>query len=200
VFAVWVLQAACAWVCVCVCCSTPGTQPRPANTRACTHTQKASVEGSPGALALLGNAWLERHKDVVEAWGAAYHDATWMPLVALLQVRWGVFVCALLVWLRVRLCLLHLCTHAHSDTATHACACMRVCSCAHAQAEPPSDGARLRQVLKDTFSRFNAAIEGCACAGVACSWRQLRASMRVFAWPVCVRTALSRPVPHCQQH
>jgi hypothetical protein len=38
---------------------------------------------------------------------------------------------------------------------------MRVFMHTHAQAEPPPDAARLRQVLKDTFSRFNAAIERC---------------------------------------
>lgn len=50
------------------------------------HYVQWSVESSPAALDLLGVAWLERHKDVVEEWGAAYHDATWMPLVHMLRV------------------------------------------------------------------------------------------------------------------
>lgn len=41
-----------------------------------------------GALeALLGRDWLERQRDAVEEWGARYHEATWAPVVALLQVR-----------------------------------------------------------------------------------------------------------------
>lgn len=75
------------------------------------HYIQWSVESSPAALHLLGVAWLERHKDVVEDWGAAYHDATWMPLVNMLR------------------------------------------------ADPPADPVRLKQVLKDTYNSFNAAIE-----------------------------------------
>ena len=51
------------------------------------HYIQWSVESSPAALELMGVAWLERHKDMVEEWGAAYHDATWMPLVNMLRVR-----------------------------------------------------------------------------------------------------------------
>jgi hypothetical protein len=51
------------------------------------HYIQWSVETSPAAVELLGSAWLERHKDLVEEWGAGYHDATWMPLVHMLKVR-----------------------------------------------------------------------------------------------------------------
>lgn len=51
------------------------------------HYVQWSVENSPTALELLGVFWLERHKDVVEEWGAAYHDAAWMPLVDMLKVN-----------------------------------------------------------------------------------------------------------------
>jgi hypothetical protein len=50
------------------------------------HYIQWSVETSPAAVELLGSAWLERHKDLVEEWGAGYHDATWMPLVHMLKV------------------------------------------------------------------------------------------------------------------
>ncbi|KIZ02022.1 Exocyst complex component 7 [Monoraphidium neglectum] len=49
------------------------------------HYVQWSVEGS-AAEALLGRDWLERHKDLVEDWGARYQDLTWGPLLALLQV------------------------------------------------------------------------------------------------------------------
>jgi exocyst complex protein 7 len=51
------------------------------------HYVQWSVEGSPAALALMGSEWLERHKDLVEEYGAKYHEGVWMPLVRLLQVR-----------------------------------------------------------------------------------------------------------------
>lgn len=54
------------------------------------HYIQWSVETSPAAVELLGSAWLERHKDLVEEWGAGYHDATWMPLVHMLKVGRGV--------------------------------------------------------------------------------------------------------------
>jgi exocyst complex protein 7 len=50
------------------------------------HYVQWSVESSAVALELLGVPWLERHKDIVEEWGAAYHDATWMPLVHMIKV------------------------------------------------------------------------------------------------------------------
>ena len=50
------------------------------------HYVQWSVENS-GALGLLGQEWLERHKDLVEECGAKYHDLVWMPLVNMLQVR-----------------------------------------------------------------------------------------------------------------
>eukprot|EP00879_Flechtneria_rotunda_P025217 GHRR01026787.1.p1 GENE.GHRR01026787.1~~GHRR01026787.1.p1 ORF type:complete len:607 (+),score=217.54 GHRR01026787.1:931-2751(+) len=74
------------------------------------HYVQWSVESSPG-LSLLGVAWLERHKDAVEDWGAQYHKLTWMPLIELLKV------------------------------------------------EPPSDIAKVKLMLKDTFTAFNTAIE-----------------------------------------
>jgi hypothetical protein len=49
------------------------------------HYAQRTVEGSP-AERLLGREWLERHKDGVEEWGARYHDITWGPVLALLQV------------------------------------------------------------------------------------------------------------------
>jgi hypothetical protein len=52
------------------------------------HYVQWSVEGS-AAEALLGRDWLERHKDLVEDWGARYQDLTWGPLLALLQVTGG---------------------------------------------------------------------------------------------------------------
>lgn len=51
------------------------------------HYVVVSVEGCAPAARALGVDWLERHKDAVEDWGAKYHEATWMPLVALLKVR-----------------------------------------------------------------------------------------------------------------
>ncbi|KAG2433194.1 hypothetical protein HYH02_012736 [Chlamydomonas schloesseri] len=39
----------------------------------------------PGGLAVLGRAWVERHKDIVEHYGAAYQDASWKPLAELLE-------------------------------------------------------------------------------------------------------------------
>lgn len=60
------------------------------------HYVQWSAEGG-AAEALLGRDWLERHKDLVEDWGARYQDITWGPLVALLQVgvcgHTGVRVC-----------------------------------------------------------------------------------------------------------
>lgn len=44
-----------------------------------------TVENS-AALQLLGVDWLERHKDMIEDYGAAYHEATWMPIVQMLTV------------------------------------------------------------------------------------------------------------------
>lgn len=52
------------------------------------HYVQWSVEGSTAEV-LLGRGWLERHKDLVEDWGARYHDITWGPLLALLKVTWG---------------------------------------------------------------------------------------------------------------
>jgi hypothetical protein len=52
------------------------------------HYVQWSVEGS-AALGLLGVDWLERHKDVVEDWGARYHDITWMPIINMLKVCGG---------------------------------------------------------------------------------------------------------------
>jgi exocyst complex protein 7 len=49
------------------------------------HYVQWSVEGST-AEELLGRDWLERHKDLVEDWGARYQDVTWGPVLALLQV------------------------------------------------------------------------------------------------------------------
>eukprot|EP00878_Enallax_costatus_P013220 GHUV01013820.1.p1 GENE.GHUV01013820.1~~GHUV01013820.1.p1 ORF type:complete len:538 (+),score=189.34 GHUV01013820.1:921-2534(+) len=49
------------------------------------HYVQWSVENTPAALKLLGEEWLERHKDAVEDWGAKYHDITWMPLVNMLK-------------------------------------------------------------------------------------------------------------------
>lgn len=51
------------------------------------HYVQWSVEHTPAAMHLLGEEWLERHKDAVEDWGAKYHDITWMPLVNMLKVR-----------------------------------------------------------------------------------------------------------------
>eukprot|EP00198_Chlamydomonas_reinhardtii_P013432 XP_001702769.1 component of the exocyst complex [Chlamydomonas reinhardtii] len=39
----------------------------------------------PGGLAVLGRAWVERHKDIVEHYGAAYQEASWKPLTELLE-------------------------------------------------------------------------------------------------------------------
>jgi exocyst complex protein 7 len=52
------------------------------------HYVQWSVESS-AALGLLGGAWLERHKDMVEDWGARYHDITWMPIINMLKVAGG---------------------------------------------------------------------------------------------------------------
>jgi exocyst complex protein 7 len=53
------------------------------------HYVQWSVESS-AALGLLGSDWLERHKDMVEDWGARYHDITWMPIINMLKVGgWG---------------------------------------------------------------------------------------------------------------
>jgi hypothetical protein len=49
------------------------------------HYVQWSVESS-AALGLLGVEWLERHKDMVEDWGARYHDITWMPIINMLKV------------------------------------------------------------------------------------------------------------------
>lgn len=49
------------------------------------HYVQWSVENS-AALGLLGVDWLERHKDMVEDWGARYHDITWMPIINMLKV------------------------------------------------------------------------------------------------------------------
>ena len=50
------------------------------------HYVQWSAEGG-AAEALLGRDWLERHKDLVEDWGARYQEVTWGPLLALLQAR-----------------------------------------------------------------------------------------------------------------
>jgi hypothetical protein len=50
------------------------------------HYVQWSAEGG-AAEALLGRDWLERHKDLVEDWGARYQDVTWGPLLAMLQAR-----------------------------------------------------------------------------------------------------------------
>ena len=51
------------------------------------HYVQWSVENTPAALQLLGEEWLERHKDAVEDWGAKYHDITWMPRANIPKVR-----------------------------------------------------------------------------------------------------------------
>lgn len=61
--------------------------PRPPARRP-VHYVQSSVEGG-AAEALLGRPWLERHKDAVEDWGARYQDVTWGPVLALVQVQWG---------------------------------------------------------------------------------------------------------------
>lgn len=45
------------------------------------------MEQSPPLLRLLGVQWVETHKDAIEAHGAAYHSAVWLPLVAQLQAQ-----------------------------------------------------------------------------------------------------------------
>eukprot|EP00882_Tetradesmus_deserticola_P013295 GHRQ01014102.1.p1 GENE.GHRQ01014102.1~~GHRQ01014102.1.p1 ORF type:complete len:335 (+),score=196.26 GHRQ01014102.1:1145-2149(+) len=50
------------------------------------HYVQWSVESS-AALGLLGVEWLERHKDMVEDWGARYHDITWMPIINMLKAE-----------------------------------------------------------------------------------------------------------------
>jgi hypothetical protein len=70
------------------------------------HYVQWSVENS-NALALLGQEWLERHKDLVEDFGAKYHDVVWMPLVAMLQVRGAPrmsFTSGCVGWLSQSLC------------------------------------------------------------------------------------------------
>jgi hypothetical protein len=47
--------------------------------------QVRTVQQSP-ALQVLGSAWVERQKDFVEQYGAAYHDLCWTPLVRILKV------------------------------------------------------------------------------------------------------------------
>lgn len=135
------------------------------------HYIQWSVESSPAALHLLGVAWLERHKDVVEDWGAAYHEATWMPLVHMLRVR-GVErpgprssslrrkACGCgrsRWWPNTHTAAASCCSPHHPTLAT---AAVRLGPPAtRPQADPPSDPVRLKQVLKDTYNSFNAAIE-----------------------------------------
>ncbi|GLC40352.1 hypothetical protein PLESTB_001679800 [Pleodorina starrii] len=45
----------------------------------------ASGGGGGGGLGVLGSAWVERHKDIVETYGAAYHDKTWRPIISALE-------------------------------------------------------------------------------------------------------------------
>lgn len=44
------------------------------------HYMVKTVESS-AELMLLGEEWLERHKDRVEEWGAAYQALSWGPLI-----------------------------------------------------------------------------------------------------------------------
>ncbi|PNG99711.1 hypothetical protein TSOC_014505, partial [Tetrabaena socialis] len=44
-----------------------------------------AAAAAANGLGVLGLAWVERHKDIVEHYGAAYHEATWQPLIAVLE-------------------------------------------------------------------------------------------------------------------
>ncbi|KAG2492529.1 hypothetical protein HYH03_009194 [Edaphochlamys debaryana] len=59
----------------------------PAAAAAAAEAEAAGEAGAPvaGGLGVLGSAWVERHKDIVEAYGAAYHEATWRPLIQQLE-------------------------------------------------------------------------------------------------------------------
>ena len=135
------------------------------------HYVQWSMEGG-AAEHLLGRPWLERHKDLVEEWGARYQDITWGPLLALVQVcvagspldpgiADGVSS-RRDVWRHM-----HRRTggttphtpsaHPHVGAASMLHATTLVCLCL--QAEAPEDVTRLKQYLKDTFNAFNAAVE-----------------------------------------
>ncbi|EFJ50648.1 hypothetical protein VOLCADRAFT_103855 [Volvox carteri f. nagariensis] len=45
----------------------------------------APASAASASLGVLGLAWVERHKDIVEHYGASYQDKTWRPLVAVLE-------------------------------------------------------------------------------------------------------------------
>ncbi|KXZ53823.1 hypothetical protein GPECTOR_6g741 [Gonium pectorale] len=45
----------------------------------------STADALPSGLGVLGSAWVERHKDIVEHYGAAYHEDTWRPLIAGLE-------------------------------------------------------------------------------------------------------------------
>ncbi|GIL84424.1 hypothetical protein Vretifemale_12980, partial [Volvox reticuliferus] len=50
-----------------------------------TMAAEASGGGVATGLGVLGIAWVERHKDIVEHYGAAYHEKTWRPLISALE-------------------------------------------------------------------------------------------------------------------
>lgn len=50
-----------------------------------TGDETGSAAAPSLGLSVLGSAWVERHKDIVEHYGAAYQEKTWRPLITALE-------------------------------------------------------------------------------------------------------------------